>query len=124
LKCNVDASFHPHQGASSLGACIRDERRVFVRAHTVWWESMSQVIEGEAMALQWVLSSGFQFVIFETGSKILSDVIFRKKEDNFEFGSIFTEINWLLSLDSNFMVMFIRLQVNIVAHSLARAAIS
>jgi ribonuclease HI len=46
---------------------------------------MLQVIEGEAMALlgaiQWVLSSGFQNVIFETDSKILSDAIFRKKED-------------------------------------------
>ncbi|XP_024632637.1 uncharacterized protein [Medicago truncatula] len=26
LKCNVDAGFHPHQGVSSLGVCIRDER--------------------------------------------------------------------------------------------------
>jgi len=63
LKCNVDAGFHPHQGVSSLGACIRDERGVFVRAHTTLREPMLQVIEGEAMALlgaiQWVHSSGF-----------------------------------------------------------------
>jgi hypothetical protein len=54
---------------SSLGACIRDERGVFVRAHTILREPTLQVIEGEAMALQlgaiqWVLSSGFQYVIF------------------------------------------------------------
>jgi len=51
LKCNVDAGFHPHQGVSSLGACIRDEMGVFVRAHTTLREPMLQVIIGEAMAL-------------------------------------------------------------------------
>jgi len=112
LKCNVDAGFHRHQGVSSLGACIRDERGGFVRAHTSLREPMLQAIEGEAMALlgaiQWVLSSGFQYVIFETDSKILSDAIFRKKEDISEFGSIVTKINRLLSLNSNFVVKFIR----------------
>jgi len=67
---------------------------------------------------------GFQYVIFETNSKILSDAILQKKEDISEFGSIVTEINRLLSLNSNFVVKFIRRQTNMVAHSLARAAIS
>ena len=95
-----------------MGACICDEMRVFVRTHMGLREPMLQVIEGEAMALlgalQWVFSSGFQYVIFEIGSKILSDAIFWKKEDISEFGSIVTEINQLLSLNSNFVVKFIR----------------
>jgi ribonuclease HI len=128
LKCNVDAAFHSEQNRTSVGWCLRDHQGMFVRAGTSWVEGTCSVIEGEAMALLTALreleEQGFSQVIIETDSQSLVTVIPHIHVGNSEFSAIVCQIKNTMLLNPNFKVRFVKRQANIVAHSLARAAIS
>jgi ribonuclease HI len=127
-KCNVDAGFHQELNKTSLGWCLRDHRGHCVVAGTAWNEGRCSVLEGEALALLHVVKElelrGLSQVIIETDSKCVVDAIHHFRGGNSEFSSIICHINNVLSLNPNFMVKFIKRQANMVAHTLARVAIS
>ncbi|KAK2423957.1 zinc finger CCCH domain protein [Trifolium repens] len=127
-KCNVDAGFHQEVNKTSAGWCVRDHRGHCIMAGTTWREGHCSILEGEAMALLHALREmeqlGLSQVIFETDSKSVVDAIQHYRGGNSEFSSIIGHINNVLLLNPNFMVKFIKRQANMVAHALARAAIS
>jgi ribonuclease HI len=85
------------------------------------------VPQGEAIALLEALRElqcGLSQVIIETDSKGLVDAIQHIHVGNSEFSSIVCQINNILLLNPNFLVRFVKRQANIIAHSLAKAAIS
>jgi ribonuclease HI len=85
-------------------------------------------VEGESIALLEALKvmsqRGYSHVIFETDSKNVVDAIYHFRGGVSEFSSFVSNINSLLSCNQNFMVKFVKRQANMVAHTLARAAIS
>jgi ribonuclease HI len=127
-KCNVDAGFHRDCNKTSGGWCLRDHNGLFVAAGTSWFEGNCSVIEGEAIALlnsmRDMVQRGVSHAIFESDSKSLVDAINHIHAGVSDFSIIVQQINNVLSLNPNFMVRFIKRQANIVAHTLARAAIS
>jgi ribonuclease HI len=127
-KCNIDAGFHRERNKTSGGWCLRDHTGMFVAAGTSWLEGVCSVIEGESIALLHALNElvqrGVSHAIFETDSKSLVDAIQHIHVGVSDFSLIVRRINNVLSLNPNFMVRFVKRQANIVAHTLARAAIS
>jgi ribonuclease HI len=127
-KCNVDAGFHKELNKTSTGWCLRDHTGSFVMTETTWLDGNYSIIEGEAIALLEAMKAMEQRhitnVIFETDSKSVVDAIQHFRGGNSEFSSLVFHIHNLLSFDQNFMVKFIKRQANMVAHALARAAIS
>jgi ribonuclease HI len=127
-KCNVDAGFHQEVNKTSAGWCVRDHRGHCIMAGTTWREGHCSILEGEAMALLHALKEmeqiGLSQVIFETDSKSVVDAIQHYRGGNSEFSSIIGHIHNVLLLNPNFMVKFIKRQANMVAHTLARVAIS
>jgi ribonuclease HI len=101
---------------------------MFVAAGTSWLEGNCSVIEGEAIALlhsmRAMVQRGVSHAIFESDSKSLVDAIKHIHAGVSDFSLIVQQINNVLSLNPNFMVRFVKRQANIVAHTLARAAIS
>jgi ribonuclease HI len=85
-------------------------------------------VEGEFIALLEALKAmnqrGYSHVIFETDSKNVVDAIHHFRGGCSEFSIIVSNINNILSCNQNFMVKFVKRQANMVAHTLARAAIS
>jgi ribonuclease HI len=75
-------------------------------------------------ALREIEQRGLSQVIFETDSKSVVDAIQHFRGGYSEFSSIIGHINNVLLLNPNFMVKFIKRQANMVAHTLARVAIS
>jgi ribonuclease HI len=65
-----------------------------------------------------------QQVIFESDSKNVMDAIHHYCGGYSEFSLLVSRIINLLASSSKFMVKFIKRQANMVAHTLARAAIS
>ncbi|KAK2391750.1 hypothetical protein QL285_065180 [Trifolium repens] len=127
-KCNLDAAFHSEQKRTSAGWCLRDHHGMFVRAGTSWVEGTCFVIEGEAIALLAALrelqEQGISQVIIETDSQSQVNAILHIHVGNSEFSALVCQIKSIMLSNPNFMVRFVKLQANIVAHSLARAAIS
>jgi hypothetical protein len=86
------------------------------------------ILEGESIALFEALKvleqRGITDVICETDSKNVVDAIHHVRGGSSEFSYIMRHINNILSCNPNFKVKFIKRQANMVAHSLARAAIS
>ncbi|CAJ2644603.1 unnamed protein product [Trifolium pratense] len=127
-KCNVDAAFHKKEMKTSAGWCVRDHTGQFVMAGTSWNQGRCSIIEGEAIALLEAMTEaarrGITNVIFETDSKIVVDAIQNLHRGFSEFNSIICNIQSYLSFNSNFKVKFAKRQANMVAHKLARAAIS
>jgi ribonuclease HI len=80
-------------------------------------------VKGESLALLEVLhvmeQRGLNHVIMETDSKSVVDAIC-----NVRGGSFLSQINNILLCNPNFKVKFIKRQANMVAHTLARAAIA
>jgi hypothetical protein len=70
------------------------------------------------LAMKWAQNLNFDHVKFEKDSKILIDTVHLFTIGIYEFSSV------VLSIQSsyNFEVKFIRRQVNIIAHALAKAA--
>jgi ribonuclease HI len=133
-KCNVDAGFHHAVIKTSIGWCVRDQRGQCIVVGTTWYEGKCSILEGEAVALLHALremeqrggkwNKGLSQVVFETDSKSVVDVVQHFCGSSSEFSSIIGHINNVLLLNPNFMVKFIKRQANMVAHTLARAAIS
>jgi ribonuclease HI len=86
------------------------------------------VLEGEAVALCEALQAlqlrGISHVMIESDSKNLVDALHHLRGGNSEFSSLVSYINTLLLSSPNFSVKFIKRRANMVAHTLARAAIS
>jgi ribonuclease HI len=97
-------------------------------AETTWFDGNYSTAEGEALALIEALRAmryrNMQQVIFESDSKNVVDAIRHYRGGCSEFSFLVGHINNLLASSSNFMVEFIKRQANMVAHTLARAAIS
>jgi ribonuclease HI len=100
----------------------------FVMAETTWLNGNYSVIEGEAIALLEALKAMEQrrisHVIFETDCKSVVDAIQHFRGGVSDFSLLISNIKYLLDFHNNFVVKFIKRQANMVAHSLARAAIS
>jgi hypothetical protein len=128
LKCNVDAGFHRALNKTSTGWCLRDHFGRFIRAETTWIDGCCSIVEGESLALLGALHAmeqrGYSNVIIETDSKNVVDAIYRYRAGSSEFSYLVSQINNVLLCNPNFEVKFIKRQANIVAHTLARAAIA
>ncbi|XP_073278679.1 uncharacterized protein [Primulina huaijiensis] len=87
-----------------------------------------EVREAKAMslldAITWAASLDMQHIIFETDSKTVVEAVHSNAVDHSDFGTIIGECCSLLSRERYYKVHFTRQQANIVAHNLARAAIS
>jgi ribonuclease HI len=85
-------------------------------------------LEGESLALIEALrvleQRGITHVVIEMDSKTVVDAIYHLRNGYFEFSLIISQINNILRCNPNFEVKFIKRQANMVAHTLARAAIS
>jgi hypothetical protein len=127
-KCNLDAGFHRDINKTSTSWCLRDHLGRFVMAETTWFEGNCSIVEGEAIAMLEALKAmrlrDMQHVIFESDSKNVVDAIHHHRRGYTEFSLIIAHIIHLLYSNSNFVVKFIKRQANMVAHTLARAAIS
>jgi ribonuclease HI len=127
-KCNVDAGFHNAINKTSIGWCLRDCRGSFVLAGTMWKDGICSIVEGESIAIleamKVITQKGISNVIFETDSKSTVDAIHALRGGNSEFCSFICHIQNALSCNQNFLVKFIKRQANMVAHTLARAAIA
>ncbi|GAU38425.1 hypothetical protein TSUD_396050 [Trifolium subterraneum] len=127
-KCNVDAGFHNERRKTSAGWCVPDHAGQFIMAGTSWDQGKCSIIEGETIALLEAMKEmarrGFIYVIFETDSKRVVEATQRPHNGVSEFSSIICNIQNILSLNSNFNMKFVKRQANMVAHKLARAAIS
>jgi ribonuclease HI len=97
-------------------------------AETTWLEGNCSIMEGESIALLEALHAmeqqGLTHVIIESDSKSVVDAISHLRGGNSEFSIFISHINNVLSCNPNFVVKFIKRQANMVAHTLARAAIS
>ncbi|GAU34839.1 hypothetical protein TSUD_259190 [Trifolium subterraneum] len=128
LKCNVDAGFHQQLGRTSVGWCVRDARGSFVLAGSSWINCRCSVTEGEALAVLAAMKElherGYSNVIFETDSQIVANSISSNRSGVSEFSSVVSTIRRMLSIRNDFKVKSIRRQANMVAHTLARAAVS
>ncbi|KAK2388665.1 Ribonuclease H superfamily protein [Trifolium repens] len=127
-KCNVDAGFYKEVNKATAGWCVRDHLGGFITAGSYWKEGQHSIIEGEALALFEAMKAmeqrGFTHVIFETDSKSVVDAIHNIHGGTSEFSSLISNVNRILLSKPNFVVKFIKRQANMVAHTLARAAIS
>ena len=128
-KCNIDAAFFSHVNCTCIGICVRDAKGIFVLAKTVRYPCTVPVDVGEALglhsAMQWLSDMQFDNVDFETDSKLTVDAFLSTRNDLFEFGCIISSCRSLFStFFSNSRVEFVRRQINVVAHALAREATS
>lgn len=71
VKCKVDASFSLSANKVSVGMCLLDDRGNFLRAKTLWYTPITNVLIGEMIsllaAISWVRELGYKDVIFELG---------------------------------------------------------
>ena len=126
LKCNVGAVFHDHNHITSFACCARDSREQFIQAQSKWQLANMTVLEGEAVALLEAIAdvNRWNQIVFESDSSTLVQALSSLGHGDSEFYAIVSSIIYQLSLHSNFKVKFVRRQVNMVAHALARAACS
>jgi hypothetical protein len=100
LKCNVDASFFSSNGATGWGWCLHDSRGYFQLAGTNVVNSPLSVLEGEALAIieamKEVIHRGLPFVIFESDSKLVVNVISSRQNGTSEFSILLSHIHSLL----------------------------
>jgi ribonuclease HI len=128
FKCNVDAAFHKEINKTSTGWILRDHMGRFIAAETVWMDGNFSIVEGESIALLEALKAiehrGYSHVVFESDSKSVVDATHHFRGGNSEFSSLVRNIINFLACNQNFLVKFVKRQANMVAHNLARAAIS
>jgi ribonuclease HI len=121
-------SIHTNLNKTSTGSCLRDHKGQFVMVETTWINGSSSIVEGESIALLEALKviheRGYSHVIFETDSKSVVDAIHYSRGGCSEFNFLVSNIINILSCNQNFLVKFVKRQANMVAHYLARAAIS
>lgn len=97
-------------------------------AKTVWHDVVFTIKEGEAygiwLTINWTKELNIPNVIFEMNCKTVVDDINSTKKDASEYGSIILDCkNNLLILPQPNNVVFVKRQVNMVAHSLVRVAL-
>jgi ribonuclease HI len=128
FKCNVDAAFSNREGRTAISASVRDSGGRFLFGQTKNYNSQMSIMEGEGLALLeaiiLITSQGLNNVIFESDSQSIVHAVNANLDGISEHYSIVTCIRQLLSSFPNFKVKFLRRQANMVAHTLARAAIS
>jgi ribonuclease HI len=127
LKCNVDAGFHNNGRITSGGWCLRNERGQFVRAGSYWNNIAHTIPEAEALVLLEAMkvagTMNWQHITFESDSQLVVRAIHAANYNGASiFSIIISNIKNLLLLNPNFEVKFVKRQVNLVAHQLARAA--
>ncbi|XP_058726975.1 uncharacterized protein LOC131598381 [Vicia villosa] len=126
LKCNVDTGFNKSCSTSNRGWCIRDTSDNFHTTGTTWEVGEVSVLEGEALALKDAIHiaiyTRINRIIFESDSLRVVQVLRNKIIGNSEFFTTLRVIQSTLCNFPNFEVKFIKLQANMVAHSLAKAA--
>ncbi|CAJ2662610.1 unnamed protein product [Trifolium pratense] len=97
-------------------------------AGTNWREGQCSIVEGESLALLEAMKAmehrRLTHVIFETDSKSVIDAIHNLHVGSSEFSATICNIKHIMLLNQNFVVKFVKRQANMVAHTLARAAIS
>jgi ribonuclease HI len=107
---------------------LRDHEGRFVAAETTWLAGSYSIMEGEALALHEALKAmhirGISQVVFESDAKSVVDALHYYRGGNSEFSLLIGHINNLLLSSPNFSVKFIKRQANMVAHTLARVAVS
>ncbi|XP_045791962.1 uncharacterized protein LOC123886715 [Trifolium pratense] len=113
---------------SSTGWCFRNARGHFVMVETTLLYGNCSIVEGESLALfqamKALTQSGISNVIFETDFKSVVDAITHFRGGSSEFSSLISHITNILSCNPNFTVKFIKRQANMIAHILARTAVS
>ncbi|MCH81405.1 cytochrome P450 [Trifolium medium] len=126
-KCNIDASFSPGLNRVGLGTCIRDDQGSFVLAKTEWFSPICEVDMGEAQGLlrafKWVRDLQLDNVDFELDAKTVVMKVLSKNDDISELGEVIKDCQQLHNTFlRNSKVEFIRRQINVAAHVLARVA--
>jgi ribonuclease HI len=128
FKCNVDAGIHVDARKTTAGWCVRDYRGHLILGGSSWIHGKCSPNEGEALALFEAMKElqhrGFHDVIFETDAHNIVHALRRRNTGVSEFSSIIYKIKCMLSLNVGFEVKPIRRQANMIAHTIARAAIS
>ncbi|CAK8560665.1 unnamed protein product [Lathyrus sativus] len=126
LKCNVDVGFNNQIKTTNRGWCVRDNVGRFISAGVAWDTGIMSTVEAEALALkeaiQCAITRNMNFVIFESDSQVVVNVVLSTHVGCSEFSCIISSIKQLLPLIQNFEVKFIKCQANMVAHSLPKAA--
>jgi len=125
LKCNVDASFSDALNCVGFGLCIRDDSGNFIKAKTLWSNSVCATDIGEALelshAIHWVRELQLTDVDFELDAKKVVDYYNGGHNNISEFGAIIDKCKrCCFSCFENSKVEFRRRQANDVAHTLAR----
>jgi len=125
----VDASFLEALNCVGFGLCIRDEYGNFIKAKTLWSNPVCSSDVGEAFGfyhvIQWVRELQLSNVDFEMDAKKVVDYFNKGRNDISEFGAIMDECRKnCIDYFENSKVEFSRRQANVVAHTLAREAIS
>ncbi|GAU49837.1 hypothetical protein TSUD_408060 [Trifolium subterraneum] len=117
---------HKMQRRTTMCACFLNNFDELIAGLTQWQQLTLSTEEGETWALLQALNEakgrGFDRVQFECDSQLLVEAIRTKRRDNSEFLSIVNEIILVMLSCVNFEVKFIRRQMNLVVHTLARAA--
>jgi len=110
------------------GMCFRDSMGVLLLGKSDFYYSSAIVLEAKSLglldAIKVAISHEMRDVMFETDSKILSDVIASTTTPINEFGDLVTHCRSLLLNKPDFVVSYVRKQTNRVAHSIARASLS
>ncbi|CAJ2634757.1 unnamed protein product [Trifolium pratense] len=87
LKCNIDAAVFSHDNKVSLGACLRDEKGVFVAAFSCHENGSYTACEAEAWGLykriERIALLGYSSVIFELDCKMVVDDMHNPKPNRF-----------------------------------------
>ena len=103
---------------------IRDSKGNCIACATFWFVGMFQVKGAEAIslmeALSWIKNKRLQNVIFETDSRVVSNVIQERSSLVNEFGSIVNSCLDLSSHNPSYSVAFVGRKDNEVAHRLTR----
>lgn len=121
FKCNIDTSFSNNK--VGICVCIRDDEGLFVASRSKWFLPSTEVDVGEALGLltsiKWVHELRLDSVDFELDAKSVVENLNIQQPNDLDFGAITLECNRLLALLlRNSHVMFVRRQVNEVAHVL------
>ena len=128
IKCNVDAATFNNNSMVGYGMCFRDSLGQLFLGKSDYMKFSATVLEVETIglleAMKMAISSGIHNVIFETDSRSLVNALYSTTTPLNEFGDLVIQCKNILLSNHDFMVSFVRRQVNTVAHSIARAALS
>ncbi|KAI5022530.1 hypothetical protein ZWY2020_059260 [Hordeum vulgare] len=123
LKINIDGALHELTSSGGCGFIVRNDSCVLMAAGEGKLEHVSNAFHAEALAMLYAISTttqmGCNYVIFETDSMVLKQVISSKEYDLSTLGVVFQEIKFNLNVafdDVNISVC--PRSCNVAAHSL------